>query len=168
MDTQVEERSSSPAETAPVRPGRHRWGRVSLAVAAGALVAAVLGFLVSDHVSEDQHFDRLHATLTTTRDRAGDVAANLAQLRHAIRLLETQVANDSAALSQDTAELKAAYAALVLTQADVSAQSSHISALHTCLGGVRQALNALAINDRTSAVSSLDSVASSCATASGG
>jgi hypothetical protein len=167
LDSQVRERSPSPAERAPARPGRRRWARVASLLAAGALLGAVLGFLISDHVDQDRHFDRLHASLSKTRDDASAVAANLTALRHAIAVIRSEVTRDSATWSQDTEELKAAYAALVLTQADVSQQSTLIESLHTCLGGVRQALNSLAINDHVGAISSLDSVASSCSTASG-
>ncbi len=127
-----------------------------------------MGFLVSDHVGQDDHFDRLHASLVTTRHHASTEAAELALLRRAVAVLKSQVAADSTTWNQDTADLQAAYAALMLTQADVSQQSSRIGALQLCLSGVRQALNALAIDNQQSAVSSLNAVTSSCTAASAG
>ena len=93
---------------------------------------------------------------------------DLTQLRHDITLLTAQVAANSATWNQDQGELRAASTALAITQTDVSQQSSRITALHTCLGGVQQALNALAINDQPSAVAALHSVSSSCTAASSG
>lgn len=156
-----------PGTLPPSTRRRGRWPRAVLLVAVVALLAVPLGLLVSDHVSQDQHFDQLHASVVDTRHQASLETARLGELRHAVATLLSQVAGDTSKWKQDTAELKAAYASLALTQADVSQQSGDIEALHTCLGGVRQVLNALAINDQRSAISSFDSVASSCATASG-
>ena len=156
-----------PAQKSRPTSGQRRWTGWVLAVVVGAILAALFGSLVDDHISEDQQFNRLRTTLETTSHRANKEATDLSDLRHAVRALRSDVGTDTATWSQDTAELKSAYAALVITQSDISQQSSRIGALHTCLGGVQQALNALAISDQASAVSALDSVSSSCSTASG-
>ncbi len=166
-DTLDRELSGVPA-TSPRPPSRRRgWVRPILVFMIGALLASVSGFLVSDHVSQDEKYDRLRATLSMTRHDAGQQTARLVELRHAVGTLLSQVKSDTAAWSLDTTELKAAYVALVLTQANVSQQNNAIAGLHNCLGGVRQALNELGINDQAGAVSSLDSVATSCSAASG-
>jgi hypothetical protein len=56
-------------------------------------------------------------------------------------------------------------AALANAQSDVSHQTSTIADLHTCLRGVEQALNALAVSDQNRAVGALDAVATSCTNA---
>jgi uncharacterized alpha-E superfamily protein len=96
------------------------------------------------------------------------VAQQLEKLRHDLEVLATQVGSDTTAYDQDAAELKAAQSELASTQVDVTHQTSMISALHTCLGGVEQALNALAVGNQASAISELSSVATSCSAASGG
>jgi uncharacterized protein YlxW (UPF0749 family) len=155
------------AQKSRPRSGQRRWTVWVLAVIGAAILAALFGSLVDDHISEDQQFNRLHTTLETTHNRANDEATELSDLRHAVTALRSEVGTDTATWSQDTAELKSAYAAFVITQSDISQQSSRIDALHTCLGGVQRALNALATSDQASAVSALDSVSSSCSTASG-
>jgi small-conductance mechanosensitive channel len=134
---------------------------------AAALFASALGYLIDDQISEHERFDRAHASLLITRHRTATVVRNLALLRHEVAVLMTQVASGTTTLSQDAAQLKSAQTALAVLQADVSQQSTRIRALHTCLGGVQQALNALAINNQATAVSELNSVSSSCAAASG-
>ncbi len=139
-----------------------------MAIVAGVLFASILGYLLDDLVVQHEHFDRASVAIRSTRHRTAEVSRDLAELRHDVALLTAQVGSDSASWSQDQAQLKAASTALATTQADVSQQRSRIGALHTCLGGVQQALNALAINNKLSAVAELNSVESSCAAASGG
>jgi chromosome segregation ATPase len=152
----------------PPRRRRTRWLRLGLTLMAGALFASTLGYLIDDQVAEHEHLDQVRVALTLTRHRSAEVTRDLTQLRHDITLLTAQVAANSATWNQDQGELKAASTALAITQADVSQQSSRITALHTCLGGVQQALNALAVNDQPSAIAALHSVSSSCAAASSG
>ena len=95
-------------------------------------------------------------------------AQQLAKLRHDVDVLATQVGSDITAYGQDAAQLKAAQSELAATQADVSQQTSRIAALHTCLGGVEKALNALAVGSQANAITELSSVTTSCSTASGG
>jgi hypothetical protein len=135
---------------------------------AGVLLASILGYLIDDQFVEHEHFDRASVALDITRHRTSELSRSLAELRHDVAVLTAQVGSDSASWNQDGAQLKAAAAALAITQADVSQQSSRIGPLHTCLGGVQRSLNALAINNQMSAVAELDSVESSCARAPGG
>jgi len=135
---------------------------------AGALFASVLGYLIDDQVSEHERSDRARTSLVLTRHRTADVVHDLAMLRHDVAVLMAQVGSATTSWGQDAAQLKTAQFALAVVQDDVSQQSSRIGALHTCLGGVQQALNALAVNNQATAISELDSVASSCAAASGG
>jgi hypothetical protein len=139
-----------------------------VALMAAALFASTLGYLIDDQVAEHEHFDQVRAALSLTRHRSAEVTRDLTELRHDITLLTAQVAANSATWNQDEGELKAASTALAITQADVSQQSSRITSLHTCLGGVQQALNALAVNNQPSVIAALHSVSSSCAAASSG
>lgn len=145
-----------------------RWIAWVSALLGAAILATAFGYLVHDHVAEDQRYDAFHATLVTTRQHAHTRATELAELRRAVSTLQSEVATNAAALSGDAAQLKAAAAALWITQADISQQGSQIGDLHTCLGGVQQALNALAIGDQVHAVSALNAVSASCSAASGG
>lgn len=145
-----------------------KWLRLGLLLMAGALFASILGYLIDDQVAEHEHLDQVRVALSLTRHRSAEVTRDLTQLRHDITLLTAQVAANAATWNQDQGELRAASTALTITQADVSQQSSRITALHACLGGVQQALNALAINDQPSAVAALHSVSSSCTAASSG
>ena len=105
--------------------------------------------------------------MSATRHTTTHVARQLAKLRHGVGVLATQVGSDTTAYDQDAAELKAAQSELAATQVDVTQQTSRITALHACLGGVEQALNALAVGNQASAISELSSVSTSCSTASG-
>lgn len=151
------------------RPQRRRslvrWG---VALVAAALFLSSLGWLIDDQVQARDQAERAQAALSATRHTATQVARQLAKLRHDLEVLATQVGSDTTAFDQDAAELKAAQSDLAATQADVTQQTSMITALHTCLGGVEQALNALAVGNQASAISELSSVATSCSTASGG
>ena len=162
------ERPAPRAGGQPPSRRRTRWLRLGLIFMAAALFASTLGYLIDDQVAEHEHFDQVRAALSLTHHRSAEVTRDLTELHHDITLLTAQVAANSSTWNQDEGELKAASTALAITQADVSQQSSRITALHTCLGGVQQALNALAVNNQPSAVVALHSVSSSCAAASSG
>jgi hypothetical protein len=142
-----------------------RW---CVALAATALFLSALGWLIDDQVQAHEHTQRAQAALGVTRHHAADVKKQLAELRRDVEVLVTRVGSDTTALNQDAAQLKAAQSELATTQVDVSQQTSRIAALHTCLGGVEQALNALAVGSQANAISELSSVATSCSAASGG
>ena len=76
-----------------------------------------------------------------------------------------QVGNDTTALNQDAAQLLGAQTSLAAAQAHVTQQASLIGSLKTCLGGVEQALNALAVENQPQAIAALNSVSSQCTTA---
>lgn len=148
----------------PARPGARR-ARWIVGVAAGALLAVTLGLLVSDQVTADDRSHRAKTSLGVTRQEAHSVSAQLAELRRDLSVLETQVGSDSTALSQDASQLLGAQTSLAAAQAHVTQQSSLITSLQTCLVGVQQALNQLSVGEQEGAIASLNSVASSCATA---
>ncbi len=145
-------------------PLSHR-GRWAVAIVAGALFTAALGYLIADHVQAHDQFDQAQMSLGVTRHQTDAVSARLADLRRNLELLTTQVGIDSTALSQDASQLRAAQTALAADDAHVSQQASQITALQTCLGGVEQALNALSVDNLSRAVAALASVSSSCSAA---
>jgi hypothetical protein len=138
-----------------------------VALGAAALFLSALGWLVDDQVRAHDQADRAQAALRVTRHKKTEVAQHLAKLRHDVEVLATQVGSDDTAYHQDESQLEAAQSELAATQVDVTQQSSRITALHACLGGVEQALNALAVGNQPSAITELSSVSTSCATASG-
>ena len=139
-----------------------------MAILSGALFASVVGYLLADQIAEHQSFDAARSSLGVTRERTATVKVDLAVLRHDLAVLTSQVNSDSTTWNQDEAQLKAASTALAITQGTVSQQSSLIGPLHTCLGGVQQALNALAIDNQSGAIGALNAVSASCAAAGGG
>ena len=141
---------------------RARW---LVAIGAGALVAAALGFLIADQVQTDDQFGRAQTSLGVTRQHTQTVSTQLAELSRDLSVLKTQVGNDTTALNQDAAQLVGAQTSLAAAQAHVTQQASLISSLQTCLGGVEQALNALAVGKQSRAIAALNAVSSSCTAA---
>jgi hypothetical protein len=168
MDLVTSQDVSGVARTPEAKRRPVRWMPLMVALFAFSLVALVLGFLIHDQIGEHQRYARLDAAFGITRHRSDHEADDLAELSHDVTRLDANLKTDSATWQQDEAQLKAAAAALAVSQADVSQQRSRITALHACLGGVQQALNALAVNNQSGAFADLNSVGSSCAAASGG
>ena len=168
LDLLADERDPGLPDTDEVGPTRRfRWF-VGLAVF--AVFAAGLGYVTGNEVQANTQFDQTHHSLDTTRHHIAIVLGDLAVVRHGLRIIDGQITAGSVALAQDTSELKAVQTALVNAQANVSHQTVTIGNLQTCLGGVEQALNALAVADQNQAISALNSVTTSCASvvASGG
>jgi septal ring factor EnvC (AmiA/AmiB activator) len=149
------------------RRSRRAWwiAAVPFAIAFGC----VLGYLVHDEGRANDRYDRSRAALGVTRSNITTTNHDLAVARRELALVTTQVGNDSTALAQVQSQLKAAQAALVAAQDHVSRQTSQIGSLNACLGGVEQALNALAVNQPANAIAALSAVSTSCtqATSSG-
>lgn len=146
----------------PPAQRRKRW----VAIVAGvAVVAACLGYLLINAAQTNARYDRALHTLGTTRATTRVVSRDLAKARFDLRLVTQQVGSDTTALSQDTSQLEGAESALGAAQAHVAQQASLLTALHTCLGGVEQALNALAVGSQGKAAASLNSVSGSCSAA---
>jgi septal ring factor EnvC (AmiA/AmiB activator) len=140
--------------------------RRAIGFLAAALTLAALGFLVSDQVQEHTRFDGVQSSLASTRHAAAAVAADLTSLRRDLSRVTSQLESDTTALNRDSAQLKGAETALLATQVHVTQQASRITTLHTCLSGVEQALNALAVNKQARALTVLGFVSSSCTAAS--
>ena len=134
-------------------------------LSAGALFAALLGYLVVDQVQARDQFGTARTSLGVTRQQARAVSQQLGQVRRDLDLLKTQVGNQSTALSQDASQLLGLQTTLSEAEAHVTQQASLIGSLQTCLGGVEQALNALAVDNVSAAIDALNAVAAGCTAA---
>jgi hypothetical protein len=154
-----EPREHTPGSSTRRRRGRRLWPWV---VAAVVLFGGLLACVIGNEVQATNRFDTAHRSLLANQFAIDLVVADLTGVRRQLAAVDGQVGIDSAALTQDTAQLKAAETALSNAQSHVSQQSTMIGALHTCLGGVEQALTALSVNDQTHAIAALKAVSSSC------
>jgi len=127
-----------------------------------ALVGSALGVVAHDEVRTNTQFDRTHRSLDLSRHHLRTTLASLATVRQELDGVDVQVFLTDRELAQDAADLKSAQATLATARSDVSHQTTVISDLQTCLGGVQEALNALAVADQARAISALHSVSSSC------
>jgi chromosome segregation ATPase len=141
---------------------RTRW---VVGIAAGALFASALGYLIADQEQAHDRYGQARTALGVTRQRTHTISAQLAQVRRDLSLLETQVGSDTTALNQDAAQLLGAQTSLAAAQSHVTQQASLISSLQTCLAGVEQALNALAVGKQANAIAALNAVSTSCTAA---
>jgi hypothetical protein len=141
---------------------RKRWiiGALVLAV-----LATALGYTTGNERQANTEFDQTHYTLNVTTHRIDIALADLRTVRHEFDTVNGQVSADYTALTEDTAQLKGVQKALASAQATVTDQTSTIGDLKACLGGVEQALNALAVADQGNAIGALDAVSTSCANA---
>jgi hypothetical protein len=130
-----------------------------------ALVASASGYLLHDAVQTNHRYDQARASLSTTRHQSAVTSLQLAQARTDLGLITRQVGSDTTALSQDASALEGARTALRAAEAHASQQATLLDSLHTCLGGVEQALNALAVANQPSAIAALDAVSQSCSAA---
>ncbi len=139
--------------------------RVTALVASMVLLGVVVGFLLVNAAQTNHRYDHSRHVLATTRVTTAVVSRDLAAARTDLHLVTQQVGSDSTALVQDTSQLQGARSALIAAQAHVSAQASLLSSLHSCLAGVEQALNALAVDNQSKAADALKWVATPCAAA---
>lgn len=153
---------SDPWEPLPRRPRRPRW---LLWIAAGVLLAASVGYLIRDQVQTRDSYDQAHTALGITVQRTRTTSMQLDEVHRELEILKTQVGSDSTALSQDASHLLGAQTALDSAKAHVTQQALLISSLKTCLAGVEQAMNELAIENQPGAIVALNSVSPSCSDA---
>ncbi|HEY1444248.1 MAG TPA: hypothetical protein VGF51_05065 [Acidimicrobiales bacterium] len=167
-DVLLAERRRAELDTAPPRraPSRRvRRRRRLVLVASIALVGAAVGILLVDAAGTNHRYDHSRHVLAVTRGTTRVVARDLAAARVDLHLVTEQVGSDTTTLAQDTSQLEGARSALGAAQAHVSEQASLLNSLHQCLGGVEQALNALAVGDKSKAADALKWVATPCAAA---
>lgn len=160
----------TPAEQLPVSP-RGRSGRPSrrlrwlVLVACLTVLGSAVGALLFDAAQTNHRYDHARRVLADTRGTSAVVSRDLAVARTDLFLVSEQVGNDTTALEQDTSQLEGARSALSSAQAHVFEQASLVNSLHECLGGVEQALNALAVGNQSKASDALKWVSTPCTTA---
>jgi hypothetical protein len=134
-------------------------------IAAGVLLATALGYLISDQVQARDRYAQAQAALVVTRQRTHATGARLDEVHRELGILKTQVVSDSTTVSQDFSQLLGAQTSLAAAKAHVTQQALLISSLKTCLAGVEQALNELAVGKQPGAIAALNSVSASCSAA---
>jgi hypothetical protein len=134
-------------------------------VASIALVGVALGTLLVDAAGTNHRYDHARHVLAVTRGATRVVARDLAAAQVDLHLVTQQVGSDTTTLAQDTSQLEGARSALNAAQAHVFEQASLLNSLHQCLGGVEQALNALAVGSQSKAADALKWVAAPCSAA---
>ncbi len=149
----------------PPRRRLARRARWAIALAAGVVLVLALALLITDQVRARDRYGHAHAALRVTQRTTRMVSAQLAEARRDLTVLKTQVGSDTTALNQDSSQLLGAQTSLAAAQAHVTQQASLITSLQTCVVGVEQALNALALNNQSGAIDALNAVSSSCTTA---
>ena len=160
---EIDHRSPLSEPPAPRRTSRRK--RWVLWITSGVLLAAVLGYLISDQKQARDREARAQTALGVTLQGARHAGAQLDDVRRDLSILKTQVGSDSTALSQDTSQLLGAQTSLAAAKAHVSQQALLIGSLKTCLVGVEQALNELAVGKQAGAIAALNSVSASCSAA---
>ena len=165
--TTTELRETGSASPAPDDRGAGpaRWRRWILVLSGLICFAVAVILIAGNEVHTNSQFDNVHQSLDATRHRIGEVSRDLASIRHDLDVTNGQVTVASSTLASDTLKLTEARTTLAGALSNVSRQSSTITDLHTCLGGVERALNALALSDQNQAVGALNSVSASCSSA---
>jgi hypothetical protein len=147
------------------RPRLSRRAKWVVGLGAAAIFVAALGSLLDDQVQARAQYGRTHAALGVTQQRTHTVTVQLEELSRDLSVLRTQVGSDTTALSQDSSQLLGAQTSLSAAEAHVTQQASLITSLQSCLVGVEQALNELAIGNQANAIAALNAVSASCAAA---
>ena len=161
------DKSTAPLSAPPrAEPSRPAWGRRwPVLVASVVLLGGIVGALLLDAAQTNHRYDHTRHVLAVTRGTTSVVSRELAAARRDLRLVTEQVGSDSTALVQDTSQLQGARSALSAAQAHVYEQASLLNSLHSCLGGVEQALNALAVGNQSKAADALKWVSTPCSAA---
>ncbi len=157
--------------TPPPRSPRRIGRGVTVAAAGVALVAALaleIG-LARTLVRAHHRAARERAGLAATRHDLSRTRAAVGLVRRTLAATESELdrrtgERDRAQVANDFTRLDIAGARDALAQAQIqtSANTTHIDALSTCLGGVAQALARVNAGDTDAAVSSLRAVSPSC------
>jgi Glycosyl hydrolases family 43 len=136
--------------------------RVEVAVAAVLAVAGLTAAMWYD----------VHARTRTRNEESTLTAADhhLARLRHGLALTKfanavtTNTRNGlQASIGTTLSQTSGVESSLNSTNAVASQQNTGITTLHTCLGGVQNALNEISANDNTQAAKDISAVSGPCA-----
>jgi hypothetical protein len=120
------------------------------------------GALVHNEVGANAQYVATDRSLTSLQHHLKVVLADVTSARRGFDANNSQLHQVSALLANDAAQLQAVQTELSDAQGHVVQQGISINDLHSCLGGVEQALNALSVGDQGSAIAALDLVSASC------
>jgi hypothetical protein len=155
MDTEGEPTSKDPR----ARSSHRLLGILSLL----GLVAAALAIVVAVGTQ---------LAITNTDDAVKVTRAHLHAAKKTLDELQVQLAATKAqstaagiTLAGESAELAKEQAALANAQSNIVANGVNISALDSCLSGIEQVLNQIAVNNVAGATSTLSSVQGTCQSA---
>jgi hypothetical protein len=139
-----------------------RWRYWAIVFAVFAVFVTGLGLLVGNATMANADFEAAHSALNLTRQHTKDVLAQLALARRDLHIVAGEVAQATTARARDTAQLREIETALSNAQVTITTKGSAIDDLHSCLAGVEQSLNALAVGDQNSALGALNAASASC------
>ncbi|HMD46192.1 MAG TPA: hypothetical protein VKG43_08540 [Acidimicrobiales bacterium] len=145
---------------------RTRRFRLAIVLVSAAVLAATL-VVWRDDVGTRAALARTTAALGQTVRQQRAVVGQLDSVESAVAAAERRHQAAGAALEQVSAELAQTRGALTNTDQGVLFSSVAIEQLNTCLGGVVEALNQLAVGQVPGAVSSLNAVHQDCSTVAG-
>ncbi len=158
MDTEGEPTSSQPG-----RPPDRRLHRSLGVLALLGLLAAVAAIVIG--VTSQLAIADANGSLAVTRTNLHHAKKTLDGLRGQLTAMEAQSTAAGITLAGESAALAKDQAALARAQMDVVANGVNISALDSCLSGIEQTLNQIAVNDVAGATSTLGSVENTCKSA---
>jgi hypothetical protein len=122
---------------------------------------------VVNELRADRQYVQERSTLWQTASRITVTRATLSAVRRHLDELNQQIGMNAQSITRDTENLGSVRTEVAHEEANVAVQGSDIAALHACLGGVEQSLNALAVGDKATAIRELRGVSGSCQTALG-
>jgi hypothetical protein len=129
---------------------------VGLALLTAATVVAV---------NSRAHLDRTRSSLDATRAELHHTLAQVAGARNVLAAADAHSEAAAHTLAGLSAQLSTDQAHLAQAQINQYSKGVSISELDTCLAGVEQALNQIALGNQSGAATTLDGVAANCRSA---
>jgi hypothetical protein len=151
--------SGAPGEAG--RRPRRRWRLVAIYVVVGALLVAA----VVVGIQANRQLGRTDDSLNAIRGQLRQTTAQVAVARSKLAVVTGESAAAERTLETETTQLAADQSQLAQAQAGVHAKGVSISELDTCLSGVEQALNQIAVGDQGGAAATLNRVSAHCQSA---
>lgn len=140
--------------------------RSALAFTLAVLITAC-ALLVTDLRARTE-VRRVTSALTSTENHLSTAQAQLMSVQAQMKATAAEVQTLEASIVQTQSTLATSIAATASTERGIIYGGFDISALNTCLGGVTQALDQVAVGQTAGALSSLGAASSSCNSAKTG
>jgi len=137
---------------------RRRWRLVTVYI----VVVALLVVAVAVGVAANRQLGRTDDSLNAIRDQLRQTTTRVAAARAKLAAVTGETAAAGRTLETETSQLASDQAELAKAQSGVQAKGVSISELDTCLSGVEQALNQIAVGDQAGAAKTLDGVSGNC------